>query len=189
MRTLFISEKYIKENSVIDENTDYKKILPTVWQCQMQYIQNLLGTKLYEYLIAEINDLIDNSTPLDAVDKTLIDDYISDTHLYWCEYELQIPLLYETRNKNVSKNRSDNGEPVSLRESYRIENRFKDKAEFFSKRLTDYLCANKDLYPAYCTEDELDEVRPKQARATTSLYLNKVIKGVFGSSLSNQVIW
>ena len=25
MRTLFISEKYIKENSAIDENTDYKR--------------------------------------------------------------------------------------------------------------------------------------------------------------------
>lgn len=171
MRTLFISEKYIKENSVIDENTDYKKILPTVWQCQMQYIQNLLGTKLYEYLIVEINDLLDNAVPLEAVDKTLIDDYISDAHLYWCEYELQIPLLYETRNKNVSKNRSDNADPIGLKESYRIENRFKDKAEFFSERLSDYLCANSDLYPSYCTEDASDEVRPTEGKPTTNLYL------------------
>ena len=171
MRTLFISEKYIKEKSVIDENTDYKKVLPTVWQCQMQYIQSLLGTKLYEYLIVEIDDLIDNAVPLEAVDKTLIDDYISDAHLYWCEYELQIPLLYESRNKNVSKNRSDNGEPVSIKESYRIENRFKAKAEFFSKRLTDYLCANQDLYPAFCTEDSSDEVKPKRGEYTVNIVL------------------
>lgn len=171
MRTLFISEKYIKENSVIDENTDYKKILPTVWQCQMQYIQNLLGTKLYEYLIVEIDDLIDNATPLEADDKILIDDYISDAHLYWCEYELQIPLLYESRNKNVSKNRSDNGEPVSIKESYRIENRFKAKAEFFSKRLSDYLCANKDLYPAFCTEDSIDEVIPRQGKYSVNIVM------------------
>jgi len=171
MRTLFISEKYIKENSVIDENTDYKKILPTVWQCQMQYIQNLLGTKLYEYLIVEIDDLIDNATPLEAVDKTLIDDYISDAHLYWCEYELQIPLLYESRNKNVSKNRSDNGEPVNIKESYRIENRLKAKAEFFSKRLSDYLDANSSLYPSYCTETECDEVTPKDGKYTTNVFM------------------
>ena len=94
MRTLFISEKYIKENSAIDENTDYKKILPSVWRCQRQYIEPLLGTKLYEYLLVEVLDLINNSVPLDANDKILIDDYIRDAHLYWLEYELQIPLLY-----------------------------------------------------------------------------------------------
>lgn len=171
MRTLFISEKYIKENSAIDENTDYKKILPTVWQCQIQYIQNLLGTKLYEYLITEINDLIDNNTPLEVQDKELLDDYIADAHLYWCEYELQIPLLYEFRNKNVSKKRSDNAEPISVKESYRIENRYKDKAEFFSERISAYLCANKELFPAYCTEDEIDEVKPTQGQPSINLYL------------------
>lgn len=171
MRTLFISENYIKENSAIDENTDYKKILPTIWQCQIQYIQGLLGTKLYEYLLTEIDDLIDNGTPLDAVDETLINDYIRDTHLYWAEYELQIPLLYEFRNKNVSKNRSDNGTPIDLKESYRIENRFKDKAEFFSERLSDYLCANSTLYPTYQTESDTDETRPQQGKPTVSIFL------------------
>lgn len=170
-RTTFISESYIKENSAIDENTDYKKILPSVWQCQIQYIQNLLGTKLYDYLLTEIEDLIDNGTPLDAVDKTLIEDYIRDTHLYWLEYELQIPLLYEFRNKNVSTKRSDEATPIDLKASYRIENRFKDKAEFFSKRLSDYLCANSDLYPAYCTEDATDEIKPQQGKPTVSVFL------------------
>ena len=171
MRTLFISEKYIKENSAIDENTDYKKILPSVWQCQRQYIEPLLGTKLYEYLLVEVLDLINNSVPLDANDKILIDDYIRDAHLYWLEYELQIPLLYEFRNKNVSKKRSDEATPIDLKESYRIENRFKKKAEFFSERLTDYLCANMALYPTYKTEDQGDETRPEQGKPTVSVFL------------------
>ena len=140
MRTLFISEKYIKENTAIDENTDYKKILPTIWQTQIQYIQNYLGTKLYEYLLVEIVDLIDNAVPLEAVDKTLIEDYIRDTHLYWAEYELQIPLLYEFRNKNVSINRSDDATPIDLKASYRIENKFKRPYKLFFKLLDFSIC-------------------------------------------------
>lgn len=166
MRALFISEKYVKENSAIDENTDYKKILPTIWQCQIQYLQNLLGTKLYDDLITKVI-----AGTIAGDDETLIVDYISDALLYWCQYELQIPLLYEYRNKNVSTNRSDDATPISLKDSYRIENRFKDKAEFFSKRLSDYLCANSTLYPLYCTETEIDEVTPHEGKAGTNLYL------------------
>ena len=166
MRALFISEKYVKENSAIDENTDYKKILPTIWQCQIQYLQNLLGTKLYEDLIAKV--LADT---ISGDDTTLMDDYISDALLYWVQYELQIPLLYEFRNKNVSTNRSDNATPVSTKDSYRIEYRFKAKAEFFSKRLSDYLEANSILYPTYCTETECDEVTPKKGKYTTNVLI------------------
>lgn len=166
MRALFISEKYVKENSAIDENTDYKKILPTIWQSQIQYIQNLLGTKLYDDLKTKV--IADTIT---GDDETLMVDYISDALLYWVQYELQIPLLYEFRNKNVSTNRSDNATPVDLKASYRIENRYKDKAEFFSKRVSDYLCANKELYPLFCTEDEFDEVRPHEGKSTVNLFL------------------
>ena len=166
MRALFISEKYVKENSAIDENTDYKKILPTIWQCQIQYLQNLLGTKLYDDLITKVI-----AGTIAGDDETLMVDYVSDALLYWVQYELQIPLLYEYRNKNVSTNRSDDATPISLKDSYRIENRFKDKAEFFSKRLSDYLCANSTLYPLYCTESEIDEVKPHEGKAGTNLYL------------------
>ena len=73
--------------------------------------------------------------------------------------------------KTYQKKRSDNAEPISVKESYRIENRYKDKAEFFSERISAYLCANKELFPAYCTEDEIDEVKPTQGQPSTNLYL------------------
>lgn len=166
MRGLFISEKYIKENSAIDENVDFKKINPTVWQCQIQHLQNLLGTKLYEDLVSKVV-----AGTIAGDDETLIQDYISDALLYWVMYEVQIPLLYEFRNKNVSKKSSDNAQPIGTKELSRIENRFKDKAEFFSKRLTDYLCANSELYPLYGTENDIDEVIPQNGKATVSVYL------------------
>ena len=166
MRALFISEKYIKENSAIDTNTDYKKILPTVWMCQIQYLQAYLGTKVYENLIDEIlNDTVS------ANNEILLKDYVADALLYWVMYEVQIPLLYEFRNKNVSKKSSDNAQPIGTKELSRIENRFKDKAEYFSKRISDYLCANRTIYPLYCTENEIDETLPEQGKASVSVFL------------------
>ena len=41
-RPILISEGFFKENSAVDENVDMKQINPTIWQCQIQHIQNVL---------------------------------------------------------------------------------------------------------------------------------------------------
>ena len=165
-RQLFISETFVKENSAIDENVDMKQINPTIYQCQIQHIQNVLGTKLYDKIISDIA-----ASTLTGDYLTLVDDYFADALVYWVMYEVQIPLLFKFRDKNVSKKSSDNAFPISTKELSRIENRYKDKAEYFTKRISDYLCANESLYPEYNTEDEVDEVRPMDGKATVSVYL------------------
>lgn len=54
VRAFFISEKFLKDHTALDENIDMKKIRPTIYQCQLQYIEALLGTQLYEDLIAKV---------------------------------------------------------------------------------------------------------------------------------------
>lgn len=168
-RPIFISEGFFKENSAVDENVDMKQINPTIWQCQIQHIQNVLGTKLYDKILSDIS-----TSTLTGDYLTLVDDYCSDALVYWVMYEVQIPLLFKFRDKNVSKKSSDNAFPISTKELSRIENRYKDKAEFFTKRISDYLCTNSALFPEYNTENEFDEVRPQDGKATVSVYLKGV---------------
>jgi len=165
-RPILISEGFFKENSAVDENVDMKQINPTIWQCQIQHIQNVLGTKLYDKILSDIS-----ASTLTGDYLTLVDDYCSDALVYWVMYEVQIPLLFKFRDKNVSKKSSDNAFPISTKELSRIENRYKDKAEFFTKRISDYLCTNSALFPEYNTENEYDEVRPQDGKATVSVYL------------------
>ena len=165
-RALLISEKYLKENSIIDDNVDMKLILPTIWQCQKQYIEQYLGSELYDDIISKVI-----ASTLAGDDLTLVDDYIADSLLYWVVYELQVPLLFKMRNIGVTKDRADFSDPIDLRELSRIENRYKKKAEYFSERLTAYLCANVDLYPKYLTSSESDDLLPKDAKPTVSVFL------------------
>lgn len=167
-RPIFISEGFFKENSAVDENVDMKQINPTIWQCQIQHIQNVLGTNLYNKILSDIS-----ASTLTGDYLTLVDDYCADALVYWVMYEVQIPLLFKFRDKNVSKKSSDNAFPISTKELARIENRYKDKAEFFTKRISDYLCANSTLFTEYNTEDETDEVRPMDGQATVSVYLGR----------------
>ena len=151
-RQLFFDENFLKENSEIDENVDMKLLNPTIWRCQIQYMQNVLGTKLYDKILSDIEA------------STL-------TGVYWVMYEVQIPLLFKFRDKAVSTKNSTNSAPISTKELSRIENRFKDKAEFFTERISSYLCANESLYPEYDTENEYDETRPQDGMPTVSVYL------------------
>lgn len=165
-RGLIISQRYIKETSPIDENVDMNLINPTVWRCQEQYIQSYLGTPLYDKISEDIV-----AGTVEGNYKTLIDRYIADTLLYYVMYEVQVPLLYKMRNKSVAKANSDNALPVSFTEHKYLRDFYKDKAEYFAKRLTDYLCVNTNLFPEYNLYTSSDQVRAKSATATTSVFL------------------
>jgi hypothetical protein len=86
-------------------------------------------------------------------------------------YEVQVPLLYKMRNKSVAKANSDNALPVSFTEHKYLRDYYKDKAEYFAKRLTDFLCVNSATYPEYNTYTSSDQVRAKSAHSTVSVYL------------------
>lgn len=165
-RILFISEDFIKDNSEIDENVDMKLINPTIWRCQIQYIQNILGTKLYNKIVSDI----DGDT-LTGNYLTLVNDYCADCLLNYVMFEVQVPLLYKMRDKNVSKKNSDNSQPIDFKEHRYLKDFYQDKAEFFARRIAKYLCENEELFPEYNTEDQIDEVRPQGGEATVSVYL------------------
>lgn len=168
IRALIISQRYVKETTEIDENVDMNLINPTVWRCQEQYIQEFLGTPLYEKVLSDIQ----NST-LAGDYLNLVNNYIADALLYYVMYEVQIPLLYKMRNKAVAKANSDNAQPVSFSEHKYLRDFYKDKAEYFARRLTDYLCAKAELYPEYRNYTDSDEVRARRAESTVSVFLGR----------------
>jgi hypothetical protein len=169
-RGLFISENYVKENSEIDENVDMKLILPTIWYCQKEYLEKTLGTPLFEDLLAKVI-----AGTLAGNDLILVNQYISDALLMWVRMEIQIPLLYKFRNKSVAKNSAEFSQPIDYQEHKYLKDYYRSKAEYFSKRLDDYLCwsTSSNLYPLYTTYTQSDELRAQPTTATTSVFLGK----------------
>jgi len=163
---LFISENYLKDNTVIDENVDMQLLLPTIWMAQEQHIQTALGGALYK-------DLQGKVAPVDTLagnDLILVDNYIAPALLWWCMYEADITLLYKYRNKNVSKKSSEDAQPLDFKEHRYVREDHKDKAEWWTQRLIDYLCYNSNLFPQY-TNSQNDEIRPDASTYSTSLFL------------------
>ena len=130
MAVLFISETYIKNNSVIDENVDMRLILPGILDAQQLRIHPILGSPLYSALKTKIT-----AGTLNADEVTLLDDYIAPSMLQWTLYECSVSMLFKYRNKSVSTKNSENSTPIDYRDLQFLRDDWKNKADSIPRGL------------------------------------------------------
>lgn len=153
--TLLISEAKVKAFTDINNNLDPALIKSTIREAQIIHITRLLGTKLYDKVIDDVN-----SGSLDGNYKTLVDDYVQDSLLYWSYYESLESIYLRPRNNGLLQPQGgDNSLSVDMLVYDKKRQSVKNKAEYFSERLVDYLCFNNDLFPEYGTETN-DDIYP-----------------------------
>jgi hypothetical protein len=167
---LFISETFLKDNTLLHENIDFKYLRPVVLMCQDIHIQHKIGTTLYN----ELKTQITNST-LTAANLTLLEDYIQPSLLYWVQAEAPTAISYKFLNKGTTPTvNSENSSNASLDEINFISKRYKDKAEWYTERLVTFLLENESNYPAYANPDDgLDIIQPDTRTYTTGMFLGR----------------
>lgn len=164
---LLVSEQFIKDTTVIDENVDMKLLRDVIELCQDKYILPLVGTGIYNELQTQIL-----AGTLTALNTTLMDSYAIKAMKWWVQYEGVDVLTYKFNNKSVSKKNSENSQPIDMEEVRRLMEKFRTNAEMYSQRLTYYILANINSYPLYSNPGStIDTVIPKRNSYTTSIYL------------------
>tara|TARA_R110000822_G_scaffold97176_2_gene220825 strand:+ start:1892 stop:2473 length:582 start_codon:yes stop_codon:yes gene_type:complete len=150
--TLLISEAKLKAFTDINNNLDPSLIKSTIREAQIIHITRLLGTKLYDKII----DDVDAGT-LTGNYKSLVDDYVQDSLLYWAYYESLEAIYLRPRNNGLLQPQGgDNALSVDMLIYDKKRRSVKNKAEYFSERLVDYLCFNSSLFPEYGTEQNAE---------------------------------
>ena len=168
---LFITEQFIKDNSVIDENLDMKYLTVTIDKCQKKYIRPILGTALYNELGTQIN-----AGTLTALNTTLLDSYIQEALLYYVLFEGISLFTYKITNKSIMKKNSDNSQPIDSEEVAVMRDGYKDDAEYFSELATNYLIANSSSYPLFLNPgNTLDTIRPNMNNFTCGWVLGDTV--------------
>lgn len=144
--TLFISDTILKERSSVYGNLDVKLIAGDMKAAQDMYIMPLLGTALYNRL----QDGIADST-LTQAETELLDVYIIDCLMNYTLMEMPWGISYHFTNKGVVRKQSDVSDAPSMSELIDISNKYKNRAEHYAKRLSDYLSDNAttSLFPEY----------------------------------------
>lgn len=165
---LFIDPNYLKSVSIIDENVDDKLINICIKEAQDIRIHRILGSDLYNKYVTDINT--SGSAGVTGVYKTLMDSYIINAVTYWTLYEISLWLVWKYRNKSISTQSSDNSQPAGLDVVQTLRDEHKDKAEWYSERLTRYLQEHSSTYPEYEANTDGDDIQPDRDNYDVAIY-------------------
>ena len=123
----FISTQYLRDNSPINENVDPKLLKSAIKEAQEIYIRDVIGSGIYD----ELQDQAYNDT-LTTDNRTLLDSYIAPYLKYYSLTESMLPMTFKFMNKSVATRNSENATPITTSELTQIEQRYRDKAEYYA---------------------------------------------------------
>lgn len=141
---LLVSEQRLKQWTQLDDNVRMNEITPHILQAQDIYIQNSLGTLLYD----RIKDGV-VADDLNANETTLLKDYIGPTLMQYALYLMLPSIKYKVANQGVLNGSSEETTPTTLEELKYLRTTVLDLAEFYNKRLVKYFSDNPGMFPQY----------------------------------------
>ena len=164
----FLSEQTLKDRSILQDNVDMKVVRPVIIDVQKFYILPIMGTQLYNSVIAQIA-----ANTLSNLNKTLLDNYITDVMVWYCIMELPLNMNYKYFNKAVGVQNADNMNPASMQDIGSLMDHARNKAQVYAQRMTNYLLANSTSYPLYLnqTNTNVDTIFAKQNNFNSGLVM------------------
>ena len=153
---LLVSEQRMKQWTALDNNTRTEEITPFIINAQDVYIQDTLGTKFY----LKLKDGIVNNT-LTADETHILNEYIAPTLMQYSLYLMLPTIKYKIVEKGVLNGTSEETAATTLDELKYLRQSTMDLAEFYNKRLLEFLFDNPSMFPEY-TNPGTDGMTPNK---------------------------
>jgi hypothetical protein len=156
---LLISEDYVKTHSGLNDNIFGGYLLPAIREAQDMRLQTIIGSALYQSILEQIED-----DKLEEQYQILLEEYIQIFLVYQTISDL-IPIIgSKLSNLGVVVSNDEHVTNLTQGERELVANHYLLRADFYTKRLQEYLLANREKYP------ELDECTCDSIKA--NLYSN-----------------
>jgi len=166
MEVLFINSDYLKRYTGLNGGVEEGYIFPYALTAQDKHIQLYLGTSLYDKLKTEVA-----AGTLSGNYKTLMDDYVLKSLMWWTMVELLPNLYVKVDNGGLVIKTAQNTSPISRNDLQMQIDSARNNALFYTGRLQDYLCNYSSLFPEYTNNDGAD-ILPKSAQKYGSLRIS-----------------
>lgn len=172
---LLINEDYVKSNSNISDNAWGKYLLPAIREAQDIYLQPILGANLYQAIL----DMVTSGTLSDNY-KHLVDEFVQPTLLYQTLSNAIDVIDVKLVNLGTVRNRDEYVDNISDAERDRLKSSYTFKADFYARRLQEFLLGNRDLFP------ELDDCACNNMRANLA---SAASTGLWLGGRRNLICW
>lgn len=169
LNVLFINETLVKSRTAISEAIDGKQIKPVIKLAQDKYILPALGSGLYNRL----QEGIDTGN-LSMDEKNLLDNYITDTLLWFTIGEMVISTSFQFFSKGVMQKGAEESNNPSKGQLELLERRYISNGEFYKQRLIDYLRENSTMFEQYLQYGSgFDVIAPQIQAYTSPIFLGR----------------
>ena len=148
---LLVTTDDLKNNTIIDGNVDTAKFIQFMRIAQEVHIQNYLGTSLYRAIQAKI---IAGTLTGDYLG--LVNNYLKDMVIYFAMVDYVPFSAFQISNGGVFKHRSENSDTATKEEIDSLTEKYRQFAQFFTRRFLDYICDNSNLFPEYNSSTQSD---------------------------------
>ena len=155
-QALFISKDDLIRQTALSGNLDFDKVVQYIEIAQDIHIHQLLGSRLYKKLQA---DILSNSLTGDYL--TLVDTYIKPTLSQYALLEFLPFSQYTISNKGVFKKTSESSVILTKEDLNEMKEASRDTAQHYASRLVDYLMNYPTEFPEYLTNNK-EEVHPQR---------------------------
>jgi hypothetical protein len=173
---LFIDDQYLKTYTPLGKSIDVDQIYPFVQEAQDIYIQDLLGTPLYNYLEYKLYIGTTFSTPYFIQQEVDLVNIASKALAYWTIYLALPHLAIQIRNIGVARATSDNTTISTVQELKYIREEMQNLAEFWNQRVVNFLCENSTYFPLYGAAS--DDMYPTNYQYDSDIYIEDRYKGL-----------
>ena len=127
----------------IESNYDKDTLAVVIYDQQQLEIKPLIGTGLYNEIQTQII-----AGSLTALNTTLL-DLIRDCLRHHVLQDWQFESTAKNTNKGAQTMSGDSSQPAGIDMLAQRVQRYKDKAQVYAQRVSDYLCENSSDYPLY----------------------------------------
>lgn len=162
---IMMGENYLKQASIINDNADMKVITPTIEDVQRLYIEDLLGTRLYNQILSQIS-----TNTVSSANQTLLDTYVLPCMKYYVLCECTPVFKYRYMNKGIMIKSSENSSAADMQEIMYFMDKWKNNAEKLAQKCTKFLCASTTTYTLYTANTENYESKPNVTNYTGGLF-------------------
>ena len=152
---LLVSEQRMKQWTSLDNNIRIDVLTPSILLAQDSQIQNLLGTPFYKRLKEGV--VADDLT---ANEAAFLKDFVGPCLIQYALYYLLPSLKYKMVEKGILNGTSEETQPTTLEEMKFLRDQAIDMAEFYAKRMVEYLCDNPGMFPLYTNPTTNDGMYP-----------------------------
>ena len=164
-QTYLIPISEIKESSYVDENVSDKLIKVSSLDAQEMILEPVLGTKLYDKLLDDVN----NNNVNDA-NEILLTKYIWPVLIQGTIFKLSYNLLFRITNSTVAKDDNQNSKGISVNELNVLIKERELSMNYHITKLKTFLTAYPGLYPDYLGTQPVDGEAPERATNNLSFW-------------------